>query len=80
MDVMVTSNVEVGPSTFFDGNGAYVGNTIMGRTLELSGQIVVNSGYGLVTGFSTSVPEPSTFLLLGAGLAGDGLLRRRVKK
>ncbi len=28
----------------------------------------------------TSVPEPSTILLLGAGLAGLGILRRRVKK
>ena len=29
---------------------------------------------------SNSVPEPSTFLLLSAGLAGVGLLRRRFKK
>jgi hypothetical protein len=27
-----------------------------------------------------AVPEPSTFLLVGAGLAGIGLLRKRFKK
>ncbi len=26
------------------------------------------------------IPEPSTFLLVGVGLAGVGILRRRVKK
>ena len=29
---------------------------------------------------SNSVPEPATFLLLGAGIAGFGILRRRFKK
>jgi hypothetical protein len=36
---------------------------------------------GVTSLASTSpVPEPSTFLLLGAGLAGVGFLRRRAKK
>lgn len=33
-----------------------------------------------ITGNQSSVPEPSTLLLLGAGLAGVGLLRKRFRK
>ncbi len=36
-------------------------------------------GYDIGLGQSAPIPEPSTFLLLGAGLAGVGLLRRRSK-
>ncbi|MBT1073085.1 PEP-CTERM sorting domain-containing protein [Geobacter chapellei] len=35
---------------------------------------------GLPTPYSALVPEPSTFLLFGAGLDGIGFLRRRAKK
>jgi hypothetical protein len=34
---------------------------------------------GIATDPPTAVPEPSTFLLFGAGLAGFGLLRKRLK-
>ncbi len=41
-----------------------------------------NGAGGIPAGFYTridAVPEPSTFLLISAGLAGVGLLRRRLK-
>jgi PEP-CTERM motif len=40
----------------------------------------VELAFNLTGPSSQSAPEPSTFLLLGAGLAGVGLVRRRQKK
>lgn len=56
------------------------------------GEVFANAGYSSFSNFDytfrtyyddnqqTPVPEPSTFLLLGAGLAGIGYIRRRTRK
>ena len=62
-----------------------------GQSVDVEGQYYlyfnpshVNNGepgsFGIRQVATTSVPEPSTILLLGAGLAGVGILRRRFKK
>jgi hypothetical protein len=75
MDVAVSGTTAPGGYIFFDANS---GNNYLGRVFEGG----LDSGYGMVTGFSggspTSTPEPSSVALFGLGIAVFGLARRRL--
>lgn len=79
MDVVATGTGDALGDIGFDTN---YGNTYFGRYYD-GGSGNINYGYGLVTGFdfgSSTTPEPATLLLLGAGLVGLSLLRKRVRR
>lgn len=72
MDVMVSGASAPGGDLYFDTKSG----TLMGRVYT-SGN--VHSGHGLVTGFTTAVPEPGAYAMLLAGLGLIGFLTYRRK-
>ncbi|MGA3202476.1 MAG: PEP-CTERM sorting domain-containing protein [Bryobacteraceae bacterium] len=84
VDIVSTGTDDAGGLIFFDengyNNGGRNGNTIFGReydgTSESDPVSGVDSGFGLVTGFETTTPEPGTLSLFVVSLIGLAMARR----
>ncbi|HEX4507852.1 MAG TPA: PEP-CTERM sorting domain-containing protein [Alphaproteobacteria bacterium] len=69
-----------GSETFSDASFNYTGNGNGNVTYEITGAIPGSATFsGAVDNFTVNTPEPASFFLLAAGLAGTALARRRKK-
>lgn len=78
--VITWSPILLGPGTNNVLSGTFGSSIFTTTNPTILVALGTNNGTTSVQGLVTSTPEPMTFLLIGSGLVGLGLLRRKARK